>query len=186
MVRNQKPKGQSAVEFLLAAPLLFLFFFMIIQSAYLGLTALALQRAAMAGAREIGLTGIQNDQNIRLKIAVSLAPLAYLSQAAFIGILNCRYESNAAFHPREIRFSLHYPMPIWVPIAGKLLGGPLPAAPPGFGNGMTPSLREVFKTAGITRLNLRDTHRGLPCVRWLTFEATFHNEGFPGESGIKP
>src|SRR6185369_5655278 len=88
MVRNQKPKGQSAVEFLLAAPLLFLLFFLIIQSAYLGLTALALQRAAMAGAREIGLTGVLNDQNIRLKIAVSLAPLAYLNQAAFIGLLN--------------------------------------------------------------------------------------------------
>ena len=181
---KRKPKGQSTVEFLFAGPVVIMFFFLIIQSAYFGYTALAVQRAAIAGAREIALTGARNDQALRLKLAAALAPLARLNRAALAGIIYSRYETEFQSNRRNVRFKIYFPMPIWVPLADRILGVPFPSLSPFYQTEASLLLKSVLNGNSENPGNL--IRKSLPYVLWLTFEAETHNEGFIQSREIEP
>lgn len=183
--RNDRTaKGQSAVEFLLVGPVLFLIFFSILQLAYLGLSAMAVQRAANAIAREASFSAGDEDQaqdRLRglLQRTLALTPLSALDRerswvcaaCAQVGITRDR---------TSVTVTVRYPMPIWVPGVQHIFGQSL--IPPG-----TSRIPEdggiVSKILSLFSVPVAPVSAGTPrrlSVRWLTFSATVFDESQGG------
>lgn len=173
-------KGQSAVEFVLVAPLLFLVLFSILQLAYLGLSALAVQRAANAVAREASIVGSASPGSFAgsrpiLQCAIALTPLSFLDRkAALTALAGTRVEITR--HPGTVTAQVRYPMPLSVPVVQRLFGEPF--VPGSDGPGL-PSLKDLQKwlpLPGLPAPPVPSRSLELPYVRWLTASATVHDE----------
>ncbi len=180
MIRRQGPAGQSAVEFLLIAPLLFLIFFLILQVTTLGLSCLAVQRAAMAVAREASLSGDAVEEphaGIRAiaQKLIALGPLTRLNGNATW--LCAAFSSCEVVHDRTmVTATVRYPMPLVMPLAGKVLGesldpGRMPPLP-----GDSDTLAFLLRCAGMTLPEWSALPRRRLPVRWLRFTARCFNE----------
>lgn len=171
-------KGQSAVEFLLIAPWLFLLFFAIMQTAYIAFVSLALQRAALAVAHEASLTGSRDPKDLQDQVLLSLAPLPSLHRATLMGILACECSVRTSADGRSVTARIHYPMPLWVPLAGPLFGERLSAALLSRDrSGPTPQLRRFLILLGLSLPELTGSASRLPYIHWMDFTATDFNEG---------
>lgn len=175
---RKKQDGQSAVEFVLLAPFLFLFFFLTLQIFYTAFTALAVQRAALAIARESSITGIGADDVLREKLILALAPLSSLHPATFAGILGANYERSLSPNGQDVVVKVHFPMPIWVPMVGKVLGERLPVSLLLDSYSERKSLQDIFHLLGHSIPDLSFSKDRLPYFRWVIFEAVTHNEGY--------
>jgi hypothetical protein len=175
---HQKQKGQSAVEFVLIAPLLFFVFFGIIQLAYMGFVSFAVQRAAMSVAREASLTGNRNTTDFYSKLIFALAPLGSLNRATFASIAACRCQIIESSDKKILTARLLYPMPIWVPLVGRVLGEPIIPALQGLPDGITGNLRRIAALFGVSLPSLSFDGIRLPYFRWMVFETSVYNEGY--------
>jgi hypothetical protein len=183
MLRRPNPKGQSAVEFLLTAPFLFLFFFLTIQLAYTAYVAFSVQRAALSAAREISLTGPGDEESLYFKVGYALAPLASLHPAALIGISRAQCAYSFSPDRKKVLVQVRYPMPIWVPMAGKILGVPFPSGPSA-DSPAARALRKAFLLLGKAAPNFGSEAATPAYVRWMTFQASAVNEGFTNSTGF--
>jgi len=171
MVSKINQKGQSALEWALIAPLLFLIFFGIIQIAYLGYASLAVQRATLSIAKSAARSQIFYDPHFQL--FYSLAPLEALNKSTLATVLStqCSIETIGP----NVHVEVRYPMPIWVPLIGRFIGEPL--SPSLFTN--IPGLDlvgKIFQFLGKTPPDLSFLGFRPPYVYWLTFTADARDE----------
>ncbi len=175
---KNKQKGQSAVEFSLIAPLLFFIFFGVIQVAYMAFVALAVQRAALAIAREASLTGDRTIKEFRSKLVYSLAPLSSLSPKTMASVAACQCVCQESYDKKKIFVQIRYPMPIWVPLVGRLFGEELvPNFDSNFSRGGV-DIQRAARIFGIPIPDFSSKQPRLPFYCWINFNASTYNEGF--------
>ena len=179
MRKTSKPLGQSTVEFVLIAPLLFLLFFCVIQMAYTSYVALAVQRAALAVARTASLQGETDSLAFKTELAWSLMPIAGLSEKTLSTIFASKVSASLSPDGKLVTVRVEYPMPIWVPGIRQVFGQPLVPPPLPTGSPEAVAIRGIFSLLGIPAPDLSFTGLNLP-VRWITFEESTFNEGFHG------
>ena len=169
--------GQSAVEFVLIAPFVFFIFFGIIQLVYTSYVALTVQHAAFVLAHESSLTGERSGPDLDAKLAYALLPLVFLNKITLASIENCTYTCRMSDGFTKITASINYPMPIWVPGMGKILGEPL-ALPSNLNSTpMGQAIQTAAQSTGRTAPNASFDNNDLPWFRWIQFQASTHNEG---------
>lgn len=180
MTCRQSTAGQSAVEFVLIAPLLFLIFFLILQVTTLGLSCLAVQRAAMAVAREASLSGdavMDPHAGIRATAQklIALGPLTRLNGKA--AWLCAAFSTCEVTHDRTtVTATVRYPMPLVMPLAGKVLGVSLDPGPAPPLSGNPDTLGFLLHCAGMTLPDWNALPRRRIPVRWIVFTARCFNE----------
>jgi len=164
-------KGQSTVEFVLVAPLLFLFFFTLVQGAILAWTCLSVQRAAQAVVRHAVRVERepQGWDSPRLQALVALAPLCRLHKAYLVSSLlaeiHLKHEGN------DMVATVRFPMPLWIPLAAPLLGEKLVIPTGGFGPESTKLVQKVSQILGTRFPDLPSSSAHLPFFCWVTFQA---------------
>lgn len=166
-------KGQSAVEFALLSPLLFVIFFGIIQLAYSVYVAFAVQRAAYAIAREAAASTDPISFNPYFQLVYCLAPLGQLNSSTLATALATKCDISVEDETVKVR--LLYPMPIWVPMIDKLFGEKLQLNPSNLGAADS-SLKSAFQIIGKTPPELSLQGLTLPYVRFMAFSATTPEE----------
>jgi hypothetical protein len=176
---HQKQRGQSAVEFVLIAPLLFLVFFGIIQLAYMGFVSFAVQRASIAIAHEASLTGNRNSTDFYSKLIFALAPLGSLNRASFVCIAASRCQITESSDKKMVTARLHFPMPIWVPLVGRIFGEEIIPSFQIIPNNVAKNIECAASLFGISTPSLSFDGVHLPYFRWMIFEASVYNEGYP-------
>lgn len=174
-IDKKDAKGQTAVEFVLVVPLLFLIFFAIIQLSYMAYASLAVQRAALAVARNASLGGTDKPEAFKTQLAVSLLPIANLNRKTLLTVLasDCRVAPSA--DNRRMTALVRYPMPIWVPLVGSIFGRTLI---PGVNYNGTPAgeaIQALFRISGKVPPDLSFKGAHLPVV-WINYQATTFNE----------
>lgn len=174
----QNPRGQSLVEFTLSAPLLLFIFFGIIQLAYTGLEAFAVQRAAFSLAQEASLTGIKNGPNLDFELACALAPLAALHRAILATVTAARATCETSPDRKMIIVRITCPVPIWVPVIGRIFGKRMRLLPDTAESSMGRSLLSAFSLLGLPLPDLSFSETGLPYAWEASFEASVYNEGY--------
>lgn len=177
MRKNITHKGQGAAEFVLAAPFLFLFFFCVIQAAYTGYVALAVQRAALAVARNAALSPAESSLDFKTQLALSLLPIVSLNSKTLITVFEAQYQTALSQDQKQVIARVRYPMPIWIPFLRNLFGEPLI---PSFDyNDSTEgrAVRNLFSLLNKPPPDLSFEGARLP-VRWIVFEETTFNESF--------
>ncbi len=166
-------KGQSAVEFVLLSPLLFFIFFGIIQFAYSAYVAFAVQRAAYAIAREAAACPNPKTFNPYFQLVYCLAPLGQLNNATLATALATKCDISVEDDSVQVR--LFYPMPIWVPMVGKLFGEKLQLNPSNLGP-VDSDLKSAFQLIGKPLPELSLQSLTLPYVHFIAFSATTPEE----------
>jgi hypothetical protein len=175
MAKPKGQRGQSTVEFVLLAPLLFFIFFAILQLFYIGYVSLAVQRAALSIAQETALTTERSDNIVHAKLIYSLLPISKLNRTT----LACAMASQCQIKTQseKVRVQVRYPMPIWIPLVGRVFGESIiPSA--NYNN--TPygqAIRRIFQLLGKNPPDLSFTGLKFPHARWISFEAETFNEG---------
>lgn len=172
-----KPKGQSAVEFCLIAPFLFFIFFAIIQLAYMSYVSFAVQRAALAVARDASLGGIDQTTAFKTKAALSLMPISNLSRKTLLTVLASQCSVAVSSDQKQIIAKVRYPMPIWVPLVGKVFGQTLIPSVNYNNNPAGDAIRNLFLILGKTPPDLSFQGVHLPVV-WVTYQESTFNEAF--------
>ena len=165
------------MEFALIAPVLFLVFFAVLQTAYTAFTALAVQRAALAVAQNASQSpnGLPSKSLVEARLIYALYPLSRLNRTT----LACAFASQTQIknEGQRVTVQIRYPMPIWVPGVGRLFGEPLI---PSFDYTQTALGRQVQGLLAVFGVRLPDlSFEGLrfPYARWMTFQASTFNEG---------
>ena len=177
MLRAFNEKGQSATEFVLIAPFLFLIFFCIIQFSYIAYVSLAVQRAAFAIARKASLSGGVDQAAFQTQLTISLLPIASLNQKTLLTILETKIKIFPSSDKRQMVARVSYPMPLWVPFARNVFGEELRSsanyneAPEG------QTIKSVYSLLGKPEPNLSFEGVQFP-IRWITYEESTFNEAF--------
>jgi hypothetical protein len=178
MALRLSPRGQSLAEFALVAPLLFIFFFALIQVTYGAFAAFSIQRAAFAIAREAAASDDPRTYNPYFQLAYCLAPLGQLSSTTMATVLAtcCEITIDDAGY---VHAKVSYPMPIWVPLIGKIFGRPFQVSS-ALRSPMEETLEKVFETLGKPKPDLSFKQFAFPNVQTLSFSAEALNEGSIG------
>jgi hypothetical protein len=157
----------------LTAPVLFLFFFGIIQLAYTAYVSFAVQRAAYSIAREASSSGSPENYDPYFQLFYCLYPIGQLHHATLGTLLatTCSITSDDdGVHVRIV-----YPMPIWVPMVGKIFGEKLQLSASDLGP-LTNDLQQVSQILGKPLPDLSFTGAALPYVHLMTFTADGFDE----------
>ncbi len=173
----KNPKGQSAFEFVLIAPLIFFIFFATIQVSYMAYASFAVQRSALAIARMASLGGISNSTVFKTQLAIALLPISNLSQKALFTILASDCKVNESTNKQTINVQVRYPMPIWVPWVGKVFGQTLVPAADYNNSPAGQAIKDIFNMLRMPVPDLSFNGVRLP-VYWIHFEATTFNEAY--------
>ncbi len=171
MSPGSKSQGQSLAEFALIAPLLFLFFFALIQLTYGVFASFAVQRAANAIAREAAASEDPKTYNPYFQLAYCLAPLGQINSTTLATVLATHCDITQDEETGDyIQVRVSYPMPLWVPLAGKLLGQPLQVAS-ALRSPMETSLESAFEALGKPKPDFSFKQFSFPYVLNLFFTA---------------
>ncbi len=173
MKKKLQTKGQSLVEFVLIVPLFFMILFGIIQIAYMAYVSFAVQRATFAIAREAASSTNPAAYNPYFDLAYSLTPLGQLNQSTWATVLatNCEIKTDG----KTVHVQVRYPMPIWVPVIGKIFGQKLDLNNSGITSSIS-DLTEVFQLLGKPVPDFSINNLSLPYVRLVTFSANALDE----------
>ena len=172
---KKNSQGQSAVEFVLLAPLLFFIFFAIVQLAYMSYAALAVQRGALSVARDVALDGQDDPKAVKARLILSLLPLAQLNQKTLLTVLESKCESKISGDRKQITVQVHYPMPIWVPMVRNIIGESLVPSADYNNSPEGEAVKAIFQMLDKTPPNLSFKGARFPVV-WMKCEATTFNE----------
>ncbi len=171
----RQPQGQSAVEFVLIAPVLFLFFFGIIQILYIAYVSFAVQRATHAIAQQAAASNDPDSFLPQFQMLEALLPLEKLNSTT----LSCALSSKCDIHSdgSTVFVKVSYPMPLWVPIIKNLLGQNLDSSSTTLGL-VPPTLTTVLQAVG---LGIPVSNTFAPTkVIWVNFEAKALDENSIG------
>lgn len=170
-------KGQSAAEFVLIVPFLFLIFFSIIQLAYMAYVSLAVQRSAFAIARKASFLKRDEISNaFKSQLALSLLPIANLSSKTLLTILETKCDVSFPENEGPVTATIHYPMPIWVPLARNLFGEDLVPSTDYRNSPEGQAIQTVFSLLNIPQPDFSLAGVRFP-VFWITYQATTYYEG---------
>jgi hypothetical protein len=171
-MQNKTNRGQSAVEFLLIAPVLFMFFFGILQLFYFAFASFAVQKATNAIARQAASSDDFNAFDPHFQIISALLPLEKINSTTVISAFSTK--CNIQEQENMIKATVSYPMPIWVPFANKLFGSAMNTSPTAT---TTPSndILDLLNAIGLT-LPIPNLGQNTQNVIWLNFEATCVDE----------
>lgn len=167
MKKKIRTRGQSLVEFTLIAPVLFLFFFGVIQFFYIAYISFSVQRATYSIAQQAAASTSPSSFSPQFQIIEALLPMEQLnpSTIAYALATDCNIDTNGT----TVDVKVSYPMPIWVPLIGNLIGQ-------NFNNQSAPSnlipssLITVLQTVGLSLPN-SNINQNPTQVLWITFEA---------------
>lgn len=178
MTSSKFQRGQSLAEFALIAPLLFLFFFALIQIAYTTLAAFTVQRAAFAIAHEAAASDDPKSYNPYFQLAYCLAPLGQINSTTMATVLatHCDISVDDADY---VHVQVSYPMPIWVPLAGKIFGQPFQVSS-ALRSPMESTLEYVFEALGKPKPDFSFKQFSFPNVQILSFSAEALDENSIG------
>ncbi len=177
MIFLKDQKGQSAAEFVLVAPFLFLFFFCVLQMAYMGFVSFAVQRAALAIARKASLGSTENSTAFKSQLALSLLPIASLNQKTLLTILETNYQITQSTDQKQVSAKVRYPMPIWIPLVRNIFGETLTPSANYNDSPEGKAIKMVFSLLKKPEPDLSFHGLSLP-VRWIVFEETTFNESY--------
>jgi hypothetical protein len=163
--------GQSLVEFVLTAPLLFFLFFALIQGTALLWTCFSVQRAAMAAARHAARVEAKPKpwDSPKLQALVALAPLLALNKACLASGFLTKVETAQV--EDHLVATVRFPMPIWVPLVGPWLGQHLGLPEEAPDPETKRMVQTAFQLAGKKVPNLDAVFNHLPYYRWIEFQA---------------
>lgn len=165
------------MEFVLIAPLLFFVFFAIIQLVYMSYVSFAVQRAALAVARDASLGGMDQTAAFRTKAVLSLMPIANLSRKTLLTVLASQCSVAVSADQKQITAKVRYPMPIWVPLASNVFGQTL-VPPVDYNQDRAgQAVRDLFLILGKKPPDLSFEGVHLPVV-WITYQESTFNEAF--------
>ena len=179
---NKNILGQSAVEFILIVPVLFLIFFGIIQLFYLAFASFAVQRAAYSIAQQAAASVSPSSFDPRLQIVEALLPLEQINSSTLINTLSTQCTINS--DGKNVHVNITYPMPLWVPLVRNIVGQNL-------NNQLTPatvipqSLTNALQTAGLSIPNLNPNQTPTKVI-WFNFEAQASDENSIGADKTQP
>jgi Flp pilus assembly protein TadG len=171
-------RGQSLAEFALIAPLLFIFFFALIQITYTAYAAFAVQRAAFAIAHEAAASDDPKSYDPYFQLAYCLAPLGQINSTTMATVLATHCEINVD-DPDYVHVQISYPMPIWIPLVGKIFGQPFQVTS-ALRSPMENTLERVFEALGKPKPDLSFKQLSFPNVLIYSFSAEALNEGSIG------
>jgi len=172
----QKQTGQSTVEFLLVVPVLFFIFFGITQIFYIAYVSFAVQCATYSIAQQAAASSNPSSFSPQFQIVEALLPVEQLSPSTLAYIFATQY--NIDMDGTNVHVRVSYPMPLWVPLIGNLIGQTLNNQP-ATSNLIPPALTNVLQAAGLPLPNL-NANQNLTKVLWITFEAKALNENSIG------
>jgi hypothetical protein len=180
MAPGFRSQGQSLAEFTLIAPLLFLFFFALIQLTYGAFASFAVQRAANAIAREAAASEDPKAYNPYFQLAYCLAPLGQINSTTLATVLATHCDISIDEETGDyVQVRVYYPMPLWVPMAGRLLGQPFQVAS-ALRSPMENALEIAFEALGKPKPDLSFKQFSFPHVLNLSFTAQALNENTVG------
>src|SRR5579859_5748713 len=172
---KKNSKGQSAVEFVLLAPLLFFIFFAIIQLAYMSYAALAVQRAALSVARDAALDGQGDPKAMKARLTLSLLPLTHLNEKILLTVLASEFKTMVSEDRKQITVQVRYPMPIWVPMVRNMIGESLAPSTDYNNSPEGDAVKTIFQMLDKAPPDLSFKGVRLPVI-WMKCEATTFNE----------
>ena len=172
----QKQTGQSTVEFLLIAPVLFFIFFGIIQFFYTAFVSFAIQRATYSIAQQAAASSSPSSFSPQFQIIEALLPIEQLnpSALAYSFATQCTIDTDGT----NVHVKVSYPMPLWVPLINNLIGQNLNNLS-ATSNFIPPSLTNVLQAVGLSLPNF-NINQNLTKVFWITFEAQALDENSIG------
>jgi hypothetical protein len=163
---TQNATGQSAVEFVFIAPVLFLIFFGVLQLFYSAFVSFAIQRAAFSIAQEAATSMSFSNFDPRFQIVYALFPLEKINSATLNYALAT--QCNIKQVKKTIQVNVLYPMPIWVPVMGNLIGQNFANA--GSATLIPASITNLLQTIGINLPNLNSGTNNTK-VLWINYSA---------------
>lgn len=177
MIRSKSSKGQATLEFVLLAPLLFLFFLSIGQLAFTGYVSFAVQRAAFAISRAAAASDDPSTYNPYTQLGYCLSPLGQLNRITLATILATKCDIRT--DGEKVHVQVIYPMPIWIPGVAKVFGqklnlNPVDSIP------MASSLESVFRILGKPIPDFSLNGLNLPYVHLISFSADTIDENSIG------
>ncbi len=138
---------------------------------YTAFAAFSVQRAAFAIAREAAASSDPNSYNPYFQLAYCLSPLSQISPTTMATVLSTRcgitYNSDTDDY---VQVSVTYPMPIWIPLAGKIFGQPFQVSS-ALRSPMESTLEFVFESLGKPKPDFSFKQFSFPHVQMLTFKA---------------
>jgi hypothetical protein len=173
---TNKFSGQSTVEFLLIAPVLFFIFFCIIQFFYIAFISFAVQRATYSIAQQAAASPNPSSFSPQFQIIEALIPIEQLNPSTLAYTLEAQCTVNT--DGTNVHVSLSYPMPLWIPLINNLIGQTLNNQS-AMSNFIPLALVNVLQAAGLSLPNL-NTNQNLTKVLWITFEAQTLDENSIG------
>jgi hypothetical protein len=171
-----KSLGQSTVEFLLIAPLLFFIFFGIIQFFYTAFVSFAVQRATYSIAQQAAASSNPSSFLPQFQIIEALLPIEQLNPSTLSYTFATQYTIDT--DGTNVHVKVSYPMPLWVPLINNLIGQNLNNRSAA-SNFIPPSLASVLQAAGLALPN-PNINQNLTKVLWITFEAEALDENSIG------
>lgn len=145
-----------------------------IQLALLGLSSLAVQRAVLATARDAA-RGDTTQDGFPAQKWLSLSPLTALNgKSVWICIAASRCEIS--YERTRVTATLHFPMPLQIPLAGRLFGENLFPIPSNSSGQIPIVILTILRSIGAPIDTLSSRSRKIPYVRWLVRSATVFNE----------
>lgn len=176
MKKKLKTRGQSLVEFILIVPVLFLIFFGIIQFFYIAYISFSVQRATYSIAQQAAASPDPSSFGPQFQIIEALLPIEQLNPS----IIACALATNFTISTNgtTVDVKVSYPMPIWVPLLGNLIGQNLNNQTT-TSNLIPPTLANILQVVGLSLPNF-NISQNLTKVLWITFEAQALDENSIG------
>jgi hypothetical protein len=166
-VLKNKTSGQSTVEFVLIAPILFFIFFGIIQFFYTAYVSFAVQRAAFSIAQQAAASLDTVSFSPQFQIIEALLPLEQLNPSTLAYALATQCTINTEGTTVDVKVS--YPMPIWVPLIRNVIGQNFDNQA-GSSSLIPPALINLLQTVGLSIPNFTSSQNSTK-VFWISFEA---------------
>jgi Flp pilus assembly protein TadG len=173
---SKNKSGQSTVEFVLIAPILFFIFFGIIQFFYTAFVSFAVQRAAYSIAQQAAASSNPTSFLPQFQIVEALLPIEQLNPSTLVYTFATQCSINT--DGTTVHVKLSYPLPIWIPLIKNLIGQNLNNEPV-TANFIPSSLVNVLQAVGLSIPNF-NIDRNLTKVLWITFEVQALDENSIG------
>jgi hypothetical protein len=171
-----KQQGQSAVEFMLIAPVLFLLFFGIIQLFYSAFVSFAVQKATHAIAQQAAASATPTLFEPHFQIITALSPLEKLNNSTLLYALASKCDIQEKNN--RVFATVTYPMPIWVPLIGKVIGQPFDSSKNSILSIAT-NLTNLLSTLGLALPGFPIPSNSINVI-WITFQAYCLDENIVG------
>ncbi len=161
---------------MLIAPILFLLFFGIIQLFYCAFVSFSVQKATHAIAQQAAASAAPTLFEPHFQIITALSPLEKLNSSTLLYALSSKCDIQEKNN--RVFTTVSYPMPIWVPLIGKVIGQPFDNSKSSILS-ITTDLTNLLSTLGLALPGLPVPSNSINVI-WITFQADCLDENTVG------